>query len=148
MSRPVWKVALFGMALLVMGEVSASYLAAQTPPHHLLHRLQPPLGKSHIMPWSLNVPNLFRTDEEETTDHLVNDLLLREVVERMGRDLDSYLESRADKEAALSDYELPEEGVVPSIRDQEYLRHSSLWPSRYVQQGVVGDCEIQETVQD
>jgi hypothetical protein len=79
-------------------------------------------------------------------DHLfVNNILLRDLIERMGNELaeaavDSYIDSREsppgvrnfpDKEIPLEmplDYEGIEDiNPKTSIRDQEYLRHSSLW---------------------
>lgn len=84
-------------------------------------------------------------------------MLLREIVDRMGKDLvdvadDSYIDpsindmpsrlelmSRASKdlEAEQMDYDSLLEGnnLSPSLRDQEYLQHSSLWGHQYVSGG-------------
>uniref|UniRef100_A0A1B6CRY9 Neuroendocrine protein 7B2 n=1 Tax=Clastoptera arizonana TaxID=38151 RepID=A0A1B6CRY9_9HEMI len=64
-------------------------------------------------------------------EHFLTDSLLREVVDRMGRDLaDSYLDySRGDD---LSYYQ---DSPNPSLRDQEYLQHSSLWGHQYMTGG-------------
>nr|CAD7399448.1 unnamed protein product [Timema poppensis] len=91
-------------------------------------------------------------------EHFLTDALLREVVDRMGKDLadaaDSYLDfpetnrlglgglmpgrSIKDLEAEEQqqlplDYDpMVETGNNPSIRDQEYLQHSSLWGHQYM----------------
>nr|CAD7195815.1 unnamed protein product [Timema douglasi] len=93
-----------------------------------------------------------------TEEHFLTDALLREVVDRMGKDLadaaDSYLDfpetnrlglgglmpgrSIKDLEAEEQqqlplDYDpMVETGNNPSIRDQEYLQHSSLWGHQYM----------------
>ncbi|XP_054260879.1 neuroendocrine protein 7B2 [Macrosteles quadrilineatus] len=70
-------------------------------------------------------------------EHFLTDSLLREVVDRMGRDLaESYLNtpliSRVDKDPDDPPfYSNPN----PSIRDQEYLQHSSLWGHQYMTGG-------------
>ncbi|XP_028034326.1 neuroendocrine protein 7B2 isoform X1 [Bombyx mandarina] len=86
-------------------------------------------------------------------DHLITETLLREVVERMGKDFNdaasSYLEFPAsDRHLALMahaskdleneqlDYDsLIDGNPSPSLRDQEYLQHSSLWGHQYVTGG-------------
>lgn len=87
-------------------------------------------------------------------EHFLTDALLREVVERMGKDLadaaDNYLDfpdnsrlpvlgARSHKDLETEeqlfpiDYDsLGEANPNPSIRDQEYLEHSSLWGKRYL----------------
>ncbi|XP_077286812.1 neuroendocrine protein 7B2-like [Arctopsyche grandis] len=78
-------------------------------------------------------------------DPYISDALLREVVEKMSKDLvdsaDSYLDfsgpdpryslmSRANKELESEhfDYDSLSDGNPnPSLRDQEYLQHSTLW---------------------
>lgn len=88
----------------------------------------------------------------------MSDVLLREIVDRMGKDLvdvasdDSYIDpsindmpsrlelmSRASKdlEAEQMDYDSLLEGnnPSPSLRDQEYLQHSSLWGHQFVSGG-------------
>lgn len=89
----------------------------------------------------------------------MSDVLLREIVDRMGKDLvdvasdDSYIDpismndmpsrlelmSRASKdlEAEQVDYDSLLEGnnPNPALRDQEYLQHSSLWGHQYVSGG-------------
>lgn len=88
----------------------------------------------------------------------LSDVLLREIVDRMGKDLvdvasdDLYIDpsindmpsrlelmSRASKdlEAEQMDYDSLLEGnnPSPSLRDQEYLQHSSLWGHQYVSGG-------------
>lgn len=87
----------------------------------------------------------------------LSDALLREIVDRMGKDLvdvadDAYIDSsindmpsrlelmsRASKdlEAEQMDYDSLLEGnnPSPSLRDQEYLQHSSLWGHQYVSGG-------------
>jgi len=75
-------------------------------------------------------------------DPILSESLLREVVDRMGNDLDSYLDevgeeqmflpqlmARADKEPFYQD------SPNPSIRDQEYVQHSTLWSNRYSEGG-------------
>lgn len=88
-------------------------------------------------------------------DHYLSDVLIREIVDRMGKDLaesaDSYVDSinempshlalmaRASKdlEAEQMDYDtlLDTGNPNPSLRDQEYLQHSSLWGHQYVSGG-------------
>lgn len=91
-------------------------------------------------------------------DPYISDLLLHEIVDRMGKDLadvaDSYIEpmpsavkempsrlalmARATKdlEAEQLDYDsLLNGNPHPSLRDQEYLQHSSLWGHQYVTGG-------------
>nr|CAD7571230.1 unnamed protein product [Timema californicum] len=103
-------------------------------------------------------PNCVKTTPQE---HFLTDALLREVVDRMGKDLadaaDSYLDfpetnrlglgglmpgrSIKDLEAEEQqqlplDYDpMVETGNNPSIRDQEYLQHSSLWGHQYMTGG-------------
>ncbi|XP_014213193.1 neuroendocrine protein 7B2 [Copidosoma floridanum] len=79
----------------------------------------------------------------------VNNLMLRELLERMGSELaaaeagDPYMDSRESSSAlrGLSDKEIPLElpfdydsidalNPKASIRDQEYLQHSSLWSNQ------------------
>lgn len=67
-------------------------------------------------------------------DHLLTDTLFRELVNQMGNELanaDSYLEySEKDKEFPMelsADYDgMDTLNPNPSIRDQEYLQHSTL----------------------
>lgn len=80
-------------------------------------------------------------------EHLLTDSLLREVVDRMGRDLaESYLDypagsrlsmgalmARADKD--LEDSSFYPDSPSPSLRDQEYIQHSSLWGHHYLTGG-------------
>ncbi|XP_026732915.1 neuroendocrine protein 7B2 [Trichoplusia ni] len=86
-------------------------------------------------------------------DPILTEALLREVVERMGKEFNdaasSYLEfpssdrhlslmSRANKE--LENEQLDYDSLIdgnpnPSLRDQEYLQHSSLWGHQYVTGG-------------
>ncbi|CAH0714182.1 unnamed protein product, partial [Brenthis ino] len=86
-------------------------------------------------------------------EHMLTAALLREVVERMGKDFNeaasSYLEfpsnerhlalmSRANKD--LENEQLDYDSLIdgnpsPSLRDQEYLQHSSLWGHQYVTGG-------------
>ncbi|XP_044732654.1 neuroendocrine protein 7B2 isoform X2 [Chrysoperla carnea] len=91
-------------------------------------------------------------------EHFLTDAFLREVVNRMGKDLaevaaDSYLNlpdsnrislvgERATKDIENEerlfplDYDsLGETNINPSIRDQEYLQHSSLWGNQYMSGG-------------
>lgn len=78
-------------------------------------------------------------------DHYFSDALLREILD-MGKDLPDPSEvlsqlalmSRAsdDLEAEQMDYDsLLDGNPNPSIRDQEYLQHSSLWGHQYVSGG-------------
>ncbi|XP_026485136.1 neuroendocrine protein 7B2 isoform X1 [Vanessa tameamea] len=86
-------------------------------------------------------------------EHMLTEALLREVVERMGKDLNdaasTYLDfpsnerhlalmSRANKD--LENEQLDYDSLIdgnpnPSLRDQEYLQHSSLWGHQYVTGG-------------
>ncbi|XP_075974034.1 secretogranin_V domain-containing protein 7B2 isoform X2 [Anticarsia gemmatalis] len=86
-------------------------------------------------------------------DHILTEALLREVVERMGKEFNdaasSYLEfpsnerhlalmARANKD--LENEQLDYDSLIdgnpnPSLRDQEYLQHSSLWGHQYVTGG-------------
>ncbi|OWR47040.1 neuroendocrine protein 7b2 [Danaus plexippus plexippus] len=85
-------------------------------------------------------------------EHMLTEALLREVVERMGKDFNdaasTYLDfpndrhlslmSRANKEVEHEqlDYDsLIDGNPNPSLRDQEYLQHSSLWGHQYVTGG-------------
>ncbi|XP_055708888.1 neuroendocrine protein 7B2 isoform X2 [Phlebotomus papatasi] len=86
-------------------------------------------------------------------DHFFSDALLRELVDRMGKDLadaaDSYIDplpvndqlalmARASKdlEAEQMDYDALLDGnPSPSLRDQEYLQHSTLWGHQYMSGG-------------
>ncbi|XP_053693394.1 uncharacterized protein LOC128741534 isoform X2 [Sabethes cyaneus] len=87
-------------------------------------------------------------------DQLLSDVLLREIVDRMGKDIaeaaDSYIDpmdefpgrlammARASKdlESEQLDYDALLDGNPnPSTRDQEYLQHSSLWGHQYVSGG-------------
>ncbi|XP_063983165.1 neuroendocrine protein 7B2 [Diachasmimorpha longicaudata] len=80
----------------------------------------------------------------EMKDHLLSELLLRDIIDRMGNELvdaaDSYIDYQ-DQARGTDDYdkakEIPAEMPIdyegietlnpnPSIRDQEYLRHSTL----------------------
>ncbi|XP_039285681.1 neuroendocrine protein 7B2 [Nilaparvata lugens] len=87
-------------------------------------------------------------------EHLLTDSLLREVVDRMGHDLaESYLDypsggggggsrlsamsalmSRADKEM-MDDAPFYPDSPSPSLRDQEYIQHSTLWGHHYLSGG-------------
>ncbi|XP_045447427.1 uncharacterized protein LOC123655716 [Melitaea cinxia] len=85
-------------------------------------------------------------------EHMLTEALLREVIDRMGSDFNdaapSYLDipkevqislmSRAPKE--LENEQLDYDSLIdgnpsPSLRDQEYLQHSSLWGHQYVTGG-------------
>lgn len=87
-------------------------------------------------------------------DQLLSDVLLREIVDRMGKDIaeaaDSYIDpmdefpgrlammARATKdlESEQLDYDALLDGNPnPSQRDQEFLQHSSLWGHQYVSGG-------------
>lgn len=90
-------------------------------------------------------------------DHYLSDILLREIVDRMSKDLvdsgsDSYIDSINDMPSHLSlisrasnkdleteqlDYDslLDGSNTNPSLRDQEYLQHSTLWGHQYVSGG-------------
>ncbi|XP_035915845.1 uncharacterized protein LOC118513775 [Anopheles stephensi] len=91
-------------------------------------------------------------------DQFLSDMLLRELVDRMGKDLaeaaDSYIDPAAmdelpasrlalmarvtkDLESEQLDYDALLDGSNPnpSPRDQEYLQHSSLWGHQYVSGG-------------
>ncbi|CAG9578637.1 unnamed protein product [Danaus chrysippus] len=85
-------------------------------------------------------------------EHMLTEALLREVVERMGKDFNdaasTYLDfpndrhlslmSRANKDVEHEqlDYDsLIDGNPNPSLRDQEYLQHSSLWGHQYVSGG-------------
>ncbi|XP_055849795.1 neuroendocrine protein 7B2 [Episyrphus balteatus] len=87
-------------------------------------------------------------------DHYFSDALLREIVDRMGKDLidptDTYIDPMADipshlalmarasddLEAEQMDYDALLDGNPnPSLRDQEYLQHSSLWGHQFVTGG-------------
>lgn len=88
-------------------------------------------------------------------DQFLSDALLRDLVDRMGKDLadaaDNYIDpvplndiptlalmARASKdlEAEQLDYDALLDGnPSPSLRDQEYLQHSSLWGHQYVSGG-------------
>lgn len=88
-----------------------------------------------------------------TKDHFYADALLRELIDRMGKDLsdaaDSYidplplndqLEYMARENKGMypeqMDYEALLEGnPSPSLRDQEYLQHNSLWGHQHVSGG-------------
>lgn len=88
-----------------------------------------------------------------TKDHFYADALLRELIDRMGKDLsdaaDSYIDplplndqleymARENKamEAEQMDYDALMEGnPSPSLRDQEYLQHNALWGHQYVSGG-------------
>jgi len=72
----------------------------------------------------------------------LTDSLLREVISRMGPE-DYGLPTHEERSAALSDYpskafEARRDAILsrePSIRDQEYLEHSSIFGHQYVQGG-------------
>ncbi|KAK6636261.1 hypothetical protein RUM43_009920 [Polyplax serrata] len=82
-------------------------------------------------------------------DHYLTDLLLRDMVDRMGKDLaaaaDSYLDlpenSRVIKDLENEeisdpiDFDRMSDSPSPSLRDQEYLQHSSLWGHQFVAGG-------------
>ncbi|XP_055376605.1 neuroendocrine protein 7B2 [Condylostylus longicornis] len=96
-------------------------------------------------------------------DHYLSDMLIRQIVDRMGKDLldsdEMYVDqlsstgqlppssnlalmSRASKDQLENeqlDYDALLESAVgnpnPSLRDQEYLQHSSLWGHQYVSGG-------------
>lgn len=91
--------------------------------------------------------------EESVNAHYKNDRvltenLLREVVDKMGRDLaDAYFDipeleqpqnirsvAVADKEFEPT-FDYSDTNPHPSLRDHEYLQHSSLWGHQYVQGG-------------
>uniref|UniRef100_A0A336M3R4 Neuroendocrine protein 7B2 n=1 Tax=Culicoides sonorensis TaxID=179676 RepID=A0A336M3R4_CULSO len=89
-------------------------------------------------------------------DHFLSDMFFRDLVDRRGNDFadtaDSYIDSlspgasmddqlalmaRKDLEAEQLDYDslLDNDNHSPSLRDQEYLQHSSLWGHQYVSGG-------------
>lgn len=88
-------------------------------------------------------------------DQFLSDVLLRDLFDRMGKDLvdatDNYIDpvqmndmptlalmARASKdlEAEQLDYDsLMDGNPSPSLRDQEYLQHSSLWGHQYISGG-------------
>lgn len=87
-------------------------------------------------------------------DHYLSDSLLREIVDVVGKDFvddaDEYMEplpmnnarlalmARASKdlEAEQMEYDALMEGnPSPSLRDQEYMQHSSLWGHQFVSGG-------------
>ncbi|XP_041987815.1 neuroendocrine protein 7B2 [Aricia agestis] len=81
-------------------------------------------------------------------EHMLTEALLREVVERMGKDFNeaasSYLEfppserhlGLMSRSPEQTDYDgLLDGSPHPSLRDQEYLQHSSLWGHQYVTGG-------------
>ncbi|GBP45148.1 Neuroendocrine protein 7B2 [Eumeta japonica] len=84
-------------------------------------------------------------------DHILTESLLREVIERMGKELNdaasSYVEYPGERRLALMarskdpeseqlDYDALLDGnPSPSLRDQEYLQHSSLWGHQYMAGG-------------
>lgn len=85
-------------------------------------------------------------------DPMLTEALLREVVERMGKEFNeaasSYLEYPAERRLGLMvrankdleneqlDYDsLVDGNPNPSLRDQEYMQHSSLWGHQYVAGG-------------
>jgi len=89
-----------------------------------------------------------------TKDHFLSDMFLRDLVDRMGKDFsdtaDTYIDplpmndqqlalmARATKdlEAEQMDYDSLLEGdPSPSLRDQEYMQHSSLWGHQFVSGG-------------
>lgn len=88
-----------------------------------------------------------------TKDHFYADSLLRELIDRMGKDLsdaaDSYIDpmplndqleymARENKglDAEQMDYDALMEGnPSPSLRDQEFLQQNSLWGHQYVSGG-------------
>lgn len=55
-------------------------------------------------------------------EHVLSEALLREVVDRMGRELEGYLDEPAYPQLRSADYQ-----ENPTVRDHEYLQHSSLW---------------------
>ncbi|KAG8270567.1 Neuroendocrine protein 7B2 [Homalodisca vitripennis] len=64
-------------------------------------------------------------------EHFLTDSLLREVVDRMGRDLaESYLDS--NQLTVGEDPPYYQDSPHPSLRDREYLQHSSLWGHQYM----------------
>ncbi|XP_015586844.1 neuroendocrine protein 7B2 [Cephus cinctus] len=90
-------------------------------------------------------------------EHFFTDMLFRELVDRMGNELvdaaDSYLELQ-DGSRVTNEYEKAKEipaelpmdydGIDtpnpnPSIRDQEYLQHSSLWSHQRLQNGEISN---------
>lgn len=84
-------------------------------------------------------------------DHFYADALLRELVDRMGKELtdaaDTYIDPLPDQleymarenkgmDAEQMDYDsLLEGNPSPSLRDQEYLQRNSLWGHQYVSGG-------------
>lgn len=72
-------------------------------------------------------------------DHFLTDSLLREVVDRMGRDIaEQYLDYTPNhlgvmaRDSELGDNSFYPDSPSPSLRDQEYLQHSSLWGHQYM----------------
>lgn len=88
-----------------------------------------------------------------TKEHFYTDALLRELVDRMGKDFadaaDSYidplplndqLELLARDNKGLDNEQLDYDALLegnpsPSLRDQEYLQHNTLWGHQYVSGG-------------
>ncbi|XP_053612227.1 neuroendocrine protein 7B2 [Plodia interpunctella] len=85
-------------------------------------------------------------------DPMLTEVLLREVVERMGKDFNdaasSYLDFPSERHLAmiarankdLENEQLDYDSLIdgnpsPSLRDQEYLQHSSLWGHQYMTGG-------------
>lgn len=81
----------------------------------------------------------------------LNEAFFQDVVDRMGRDLDNYLDdvnpdpllypqlmARSYKDVDYQDN--------PSTRDQEYVQHSTLWANRFMEGGAE-ETENQEDVQ-
>lgn len=87
-------------------------------------------------------------------DQFLSDVLLRDLVDRMGKDFidqsDSYIDPMNDMPSQLAlmaraskdleseqlDYDALMDGnPSPSLRDQEFVQHSSLWGHQYVSGG-------------
>lgn len=67
-------------------------------------------------------------------EHVLPEALLREVVERMGHDLEGYLDEPAYPQLRSGDYQ-----ENPTVRDHEYLQHSSLWANPFESSGENND---------
>jgi hypothetical protein len=105
------------------------------------------------------INNSFAYYSDLSKDHYLTDSLLRDIVDAVGKDFvddTDYMDplpvshrlalmARASKDLEaeqMMDYEgLLEGNPNPSLRDQEYLQHSSLWGHQYVSGGA-GEGEL------
>ncbi|XP_044749808.1 uncharacterized protein LOC123310405 [Coccinella septempunctata] len=88
-------------------------------------------------------------------DDILPELFLEQLADRIQRENDiSYLDitnpnslgprSLEEERYDPLDYDLGDAPLHPSIRDQEYLKHSSLWSSKYALEDTAGDDDIQK----